>query len=102
MKYITIPGLEKPVSNLAIGSMVFSPERLPLTFALLDAFVELGGTLIDTAHRYRARIRGRQERESYRRLASRAGRRAREGGHPRQGMPPVREQRAAREPGGAA
>ncbi len=56
MKYITIPGLEKPVSNLAIGSMVFSPERLPLTFALLDAFVELGGTLIDTAHRYRSSI----------------------------------------------
>ncbi len=52
MKYISIPGLEKPVSNLAIGSMVFSPERLPLTFALLDAFVELGGTLIDTAHVY--------------------------------------------------
>jgi aryl-alcohol dehydrogenase-like predicted oxidoreductase len=52
MRYVSIPGLEKPVSNLAIGSMIFSPERLPLTFELLDAFVERGGTIIDTAYVY--------------------------------------------------
>lgn len=53
MKYLTIPNVRKPVSQLAIGSMVFSPDALPHTFALLDGFVAHGGTLIDTGHVYR-------------------------------------------------
>ena len=52
MEYLTLPNISKPVSRIALGSTVFSPDDLPLTFALLDAFVELGGTLIDTAHGY--------------------------------------------------
>jgi 1-deoxyxylulose-5-phosphate synthase len=52
MDYFSIPGISKPISRLALGSVMFSPEKLPLTFELLDAFTELGGTLVDTAHGY--------------------------------------------------
>lgn len=59
MEYLSLPFISKPVSRLALGSTVFSPDDLERTFALLDAFVELGGTLVDTAHGYG---RGRSER----------------------------------------
>jgi aryl-alcohol dehydrogenase-like predicted oxidoreductase len=38
--------------------MVFSPERLDNTYALLDAFVAAGGSIVDTAHVY---ARGQSE-----------------------------------------
>jgi aryl-alcohol dehydrogenase-like predicted oxidoreductase len=52
MKYGRVEGVDKPVSRVGIGSMVFN-QGLPLTCALLDYFVEQGGNCIDTAHGYR-------------------------------------------------
>lgn len=44
------PGLAKPISRLALGCMGFS--TLPDASIMYDAFVEAGGTVFDTAHRY--------------------------------------------------
>src|SRR5690242_9865507 len=52
MEYIDIPPLTKPVSRLALGSTIFSPDDLERTVALLDAFRAIGGTMVDTAHGY--------------------------------------------------
>jgi aryl-alcohol dehydrogenase-like predicted oxidoreductase len=54
MQYGSVPGVGDNVSRLVLGSMVFStdPERYENTCALLDAFVEAGGTTIDTARVY--------------------------------------------------
>jgi aryl-alcohol dehydrogenase-like predicted oxidoreductase len=52
MRYLTIPGLEKPVSRIALGIIRASPNQPQPTFELLDGFVKLGGTLLDTAHIY--------------------------------------------------
>ncbi len=52
MTYGEIEGVGKPISRLVMGSMIFSPERQPFTCAMLDHFVELGGTCIDTAYIY--------------------------------------------------
>lgn len=54
MRYGSIPGLEKPVSRLVLGSMVFGiePARYENTAQLLDRFVQAGGTTVDTARVY--------------------------------------------------
>ncbi len=52
MTYGRIPGIDKPVSRLVMGTMIYSPQNLPFTCAMLDEFVALGGTAIDTAHQY--------------------------------------------------
>ena len=54
MRYGTIPGVGDRVSRLVLGSMVFGmePERFENTCKLLDRFVEVGGTTIDTARVY--------------------------------------------------
>jgi 1-deoxyxylulose-5-phosphate synthase len=52
MKYGTIPDVERPVSRLVMGSMVFSTEKQELTNELLDRWIEAGGTAIDTARVY--------------------------------------------------
>jgi aryl-alcohol dehydrogenase-like predicted oxidoreductase len=52
MRYGRIEGIEKPISRIVLGSMVISPENLPLGFALLDHFFEIGGSAIDTAYIY--------------------------------------------------
>ena len=52
MKYANITGLEKPISRLAIGSMICNVEDMDSTRALLDAYIEAGGNCIDTAHIY--------------------------------------------------
>src|SRR6266542_2831393 len=54
MLYGSIPGVEKRVSRLVLGSMVFHTERQALTDELLDAFVAAGGTAIDLANVYGA------------------------------------------------
>lgn len=48
----SIPGLAQPVARIALGTTNMSPATRDRSFALLDAFVELGGSLIDTAARY--------------------------------------------------
>jgi len=53
MRYGSIPGIERPVSRVALGSMALSPQDQTLSDALLDTFLARGGNLVDTAHIYR-------------------------------------------------
>jgi aryl-alcohol dehydrogenase-like predicted oxidoreductase len=52
MKYSRIPGLNKDISRIVMGSMIFSPDDHPFTFSMLDYFFEVGGNTIDLAHVY--------------------------------------------------
>jgi aryl-alcohol dehydrogenase-like predicted oxidoreductase len=53
VKYVTLPQTDLTVSRVALGSsMIGSRVSRDDSFALLDTFVEAGGTLIDTAHVY--------------------------------------------------
>lgn len=54
MRYGYVAGIDKPISRLVMGTMIFKPDRLPLTCALLDYFYAIGGTCFDTAHVYRS------------------------------------------------
>jgi aryl-alcohol dehydrogenase-like predicted oxidoreductase len=53
MKYATIPGLDRPVSRVVLGSMALMPQQQDVADALLDAFLARGGNVVDTAHIYR-------------------------------------------------
>ena len=44
--------MDAELSRLALGTLWFTPDRLSDVTALLDAWVELGGNTIDTAHVY--------------------------------------------------
>lgn len=52
MKFLPFPALGRDVSQLVLGSMVFSMDDLGLTFDLLNEYLDLGGNLVDTAHIY--------------------------------------------------
>ncbi|MEK3735457.1 MULTISPECIES: aldo/keto reductase [Paenibacillus] len=52
MKYISIQGLNKPVSVLMKGSDYFYHDNYEKAAANLDAFLAIGGNSIDTAHIY--------------------------------------------------
>jgi predicted dehydrogenase/aryl-alcohol dehydrogenase-like predicted oxidoreductase len=52
MGYLTIPGCAKPISRVVMGTMIYSPSEIPLTFSMLDYFFEIGGNCLDTAHLY--------------------------------------------------
>jgi aryl-alcohol dehydrogenase-like predicted oxidoreductase len=52
MKMINISGVDKPVSALGMGTMIFAPTKKELCFSMLDTFVVNGGTLVDTAEIY--------------------------------------------------
>lgn len=53
MKHVTLPQTDLTVSRVTLGSsMIGSRVHRDDSFALLDAFVEAGGTLLDTAHVY--------------------------------------------------
>jgi aryl-alcohol dehydrogenase-like predicted oxidoreductase len=67
----SIPGVQKPVSRLVLGSMIFHTERQELTNDLLDAFVEGGGSAVDLANVYG---RGQSEVAFGNWLRSRGGR----------------------------
>jgi aryl-alcohol dehydrogenase-like predicted oxidoreductase len=55
MKYRTLPGTGISVSNLALGTMGYGTETDESeAFAILDAFVEADGNLIDTSNVYGA------------------------------------------------
>lgn len=58
MRYGKIDGVGGRLSRFVLGSMVFSPERLDNTYALLDGFVAAGGNVVDTAYVY---ARGQSE-----------------------------------------
>ena len=49
---VRVEGLERPLSRLALGTLGFSPATRDRDYAVLDAWVEAGGTVIDTAHVY--------------------------------------------------
>jgi aryl-alcohol dehydrogenase-like predicted oxidoreductase len=49
---LQIEGIERPISNLALGTAFFSLADRESHFALLDEFCRLGGTLIDSARSY--------------------------------------------------
>jgi aryl-alcohol dehydrogenase-like predicted oxidoreductase len=52
MKYHSFPPLGQDLSRLVLGTMVFSLEALDLTFELMEAWLALGGNIVDTAHVY--------------------------------------------------
>jgi aryl-alcohol dehydrogenase-like predicted oxidoreductase len=52
MDEVQIPHLDRPLSRLVMGSAWFHDEHRDRIEALLDAWVELGGTTIDTAENY--------------------------------------------------
>ena len=52
MEYLRIDPLEQPLSRLALGTLGFTPGTRDRDYAVLDAWVEAGGTVIDTAHVY--------------------------------------------------
>jgi len=47
-----IPGVDRPLSSLALGTAWFSLANVEHCFDLLDEFLRLGGTLIDSARSY--------------------------------------------------
>ncbi len=53
MRYDRVEGIDKAVSRLVMGTMIFKPDRLPLACSLLDSYFETGGNCLDTAHVYR-------------------------------------------------
>ena len=59
MRYLSVPGIERPVSQLVLGSVVFKLADQALTDALLEAWLEGGGNMVDTARLY---ARGESER----------------------------------------
>ena len=52
MERLRVEPLEVPLSRLALGTLGFSPATRDRDYAVLDAWVEAGGTVIDTAHVY--------------------------------------------------
>lgn len=53
MRYFTLPGIERPLSVLCLGTANYgSAYSREQSFALLDAFAEAGGNFLDTAHVY--------------------------------------------------
>jgi len=52
MDYGYVPGLDKPVSRLAQGTVMITSNELDRSFALLDEVFELGYRAFDTAHVY--------------------------------------------------
>jgi len=52
MKYLHFAPLNRDLSRLVLGSMVFKADNRDLSFALLDLWRELGGNIVDTAHLY--------------------------------------------------
>ena len=49
-----IEGIDKPVSQLALGTAFYNVGSSEACFDILDTYIELGGTIIDTARGYGA------------------------------------------------
>ena len=52
MEYLAIAGVAQPVSQLIMGSMQLSDERMDAAVELLDAYAAIGGNALDTARVY--------------------------------------------------
>jgi aryl-alcohol dehydrogenase-like predicted oxidoreductase len=61
MRYLDVPGVG-PSSVLALGTMAYTPDNMEQASELLDAFVAVGGNVIDTAHNYGGEWIGCSER----------------------------------------
>lgn len=71
MEFAHFAPLDRDLSRLVLGSMVFKTDALELTFELLDTWKALGGNVVDTAHLYSG---GSSERALGQWLESRGGR----------------------------
>lgn len=67
MKFHTVPGIDRPISQLVLGTMIFDPERMDQVECLMDAFLAVGGNCLDTAFVYNG---GRSEQAIGRWLAA--------------------------------
>jgi aryl-alcohol dehydrogenase-like predicted oxidoreductase len=54
MKMISINGVRGPVSKLILGTAEFKPHTLETDSVLLDEYLKIGGTTLDTAENYGA------------------------------------------------
>ena len=52
MKRIKIPGVDQEISQLILGTMMYSPGDYDHSTSMLDTFFEAGGNALDTAHIY--------------------------------------------------
>ena len=52
MRTFNLANINKPVSVVGLGTMIFAPHKKDLAFELLDLFIDQGGTLVDTAEIY--------------------------------------------------
>ena len=52
MKRIKIPGVDQEISQLILGTMMYSPAQYEHSTKMLDTFFEAGGNTLDTAHIY--------------------------------------------------
>ena len=52
MKRIKIPGFNRDISQLILGTMIFSPDKFDYSAEMLDAFFDAGGNILDSAHIY--------------------------------------------------
>lgn len=98
-RYVTIPGTDLVVSRICLGGNRLGGELDQAgSFALLDAFVEGGGTFIDSAHVYANWIAGNERSSSEKTLGrwlkARGGARgvviATKGGSPEPETPHIR------------
>src|SRR5690242_20791121 len=68
MRYLTIgndPARQRRVSQIALGAMLMGTSTDEATsYAILDRYVEAGGTFIDTANNYAYWVNGTQGGES--------------------------------------
>ena len=52
MNYGTILGIEKEISQLVLGCMLFTPDTMEHSYSMLDEFFAAGGNALDSAHSY--------------------------------------------------
>jgi aryl-alcohol dehydrogenase-like predicted oxidoreductase len=52
MRYLEIAGLPRPASQLGLGSVAFQTATRSCWEALLDAWLDAGGKLVDTARHH--------------------------------------------------
>lgn len=52
MQFASVPGVDKPVSRLVMGTMIYGPQDMPFCCSMLDYYTSIGGNCIDTARVY--------------------------------------------------
>lgn len=88
MKLMNIPGVDMEISQLILGTMMYSPDSYDHNTKMLDTFFEKGGNALDTAHIYGG---GNSERLIGQWMQERKNRNdvflIDKGGHPHGGVP---------------